>query len=85
MTPLTRRSFLQSIALMLTTLSSSWAIGREGLDAAGKIHTLSLHMDRPFLGRDETLWEYQPRGVIGGARALATLSDAEVRAHYPYL
>jgi hypothetical protein len=80
----TRRSFLRSMVVTWGTLSSSWTLGREGLCAAG-IHTLSLHMDRTFLGCDDTLWAYRPRGVIGGARALAALSDTELRAHHPYL
>jgi len=81
----TRRSFLQSVAVTLSALSSSWTLAREGLSAAGKIHTLSLHMDHTFVGCDDTLWAYRPRGVIGGARALAGLSDAELRARHPYL
>jgi hypothetical protein len=82
---LTRRSFLRRIALTLSTLSSSWSVGREGLSATGRIHTLSLHMDRTFVSCEDTLWPYRPRGVFGGARALAALSETELRAQHPYL
>jgi hypothetical protein len=82
---LTRRSFLRNFALTLTALSSSWIVGRERLNPKGETHTLSLHMDRAFIGHDDTLWAYCPSGVIGGACAIAALSDTEVRAHYPYL
>jgi hypothetical protein len=42
-------------------------------------------MDRAFTGYDDTLLPYRPRGVVGGARALAALSDTELPARHPYL
>jgi hypothetical protein len=42
-------------------------------------------MDHTFFGRDDTLWAYRPRGVVGGAGALAALSDTDFRALFPYL
>jgi hypothetical protein len=81
---LTRRSLLVGLAITLSALGSSRTLAHGGIRVARRTHTLSLHMDRTFAGYDDTLSPYRPRGVIGGARALAALSDTELRARYPY-
>jgi hypothetical protein len=42
-------------------------------------------MDRPLITSDEFGEPYEPRGIVGGATALAALSVAELRAYQPYL
>lgn len=81
---LTRRSLLIGLALTLSALSGPRTLVHGGLRVARRTHTLSLHMDRAFFGYDDTLLPYLPRGVVGGARALAALSDTELRARHPY-
>ena len=81
---LTRRSLLIGLAIALSALSSSRTVAHGGIRVARRTHTLSLHMDRAFTGYDDTLLPYRPRGVIGGAREFAALSDTELRARHPY-
>jgi hypothetical protein len=42
-------------------------------------------MDRPLITTDEFGDPYEPRGIRGGATALAALSETEIRAFHPYL
>ena len=81
---LTRRSLLVGLAITLSVLSSPRTIAHTGNRVGRRPLTLSLHMDRTLIC-DERLWPYRPRGVVGGARALAGLDETELRARYPYL
>jgi hypothetical protein len=74
-----RRAFLQGVGLALGALALPWhplPIRRE---------FVSLHMDRPYVSVDSPALPYQPRGIVGGARSLATLSEPELRMRHPYL
>lgn len=41
---------------------------------------LSFHMDQPYLGRSDTCRPYHPPAGTQSARALAALSEAELRS-----
>jgi hypothetical protein len=74
-----RRSFLQGLGILLGALplTPHLSLARRAV--------LSLHMDRPVIRADSHGPPYLPRGVVGGALALSTLSEAEIRRMHPYL
>jgi hypothetical protein len=76
---MSRRIFLQGSAVALSALPFSPAL----LYAQRTV--LALHMDRPLITSDELGEPYEPRGILGGATALAALSETELRASHPYL
>lgn len=77
-TGISRRTFLKGLAVLgALALPLHFAPARRAV--------VSLHWNRPYLSVDNAALPYSPRGIVGGARALAVLSDAELRMHHPYL
>lgn len=76
---ISRRAFLQGVGLVLGALALPWHL------PPSRRAFVSLHMDRPYISVDSAALPYDPRSVVGGARALAALSDAELRMRHPYL
>jgi hypothetical protein len=76
---ISRRSLLQSLGILLSALplNPHLPLVRRAV--------LSLHMDRPVISTDAHGPPYLPRGTIGGALALSTLSEADIRRMHPYL
>jgi hypothetical protein len=78
-TRMTRRLFLQGSGVALSALALDPTL------LCARRAVLSLYMDRPLITSDGLGEPYEPRGIVGGALALAALSDAELRAYQPYL
>jgi hypothetical protein len=76
---MSRRVFLQGSGVALSALPFAPTL----LHAQRTV--LCLHMDRPLITSDRVGEPYEPRGIRGGATALAALSEAELRAYHPYL
>jgi hypothetical protein len=75
---LSRRTFLKAWGLALS------ALPLQGHLPPVRRATLFLHMDR-LLVTDTSDRPYVPRGFSDGARALAALSDADLRCLHPFL
>jgi hypothetical protein len=76
---ISRRVFLQGLGIALCALPLGPAL------IHARRASLTLHMDRLLVSVDGHDLPYEPRGIFGGARALASLSDSELRARHPYL
>ena len=78
-TPFSRRALLQGMGLVLGALVLPWQ------PLPSRRAFVALHMDRAYISVDEPALPYFPRGIRDGARALAGLSETELRMRHPYL
>lgn len=76
---ISRRALLKGAGLVLGALMLPWH------PLPSRRVFVALHMDRAYISVDDAAVPYSPRGILGGAHALAALSEAEVRMRHPYL
>jgi hypothetical protein len=77
-----RRAVLKCTGLVTGALLVPWV---RALPARIPTSTVALHMDQPFIDVMEAGLDYRPRGFLGGASPLRSLSDEEWRRLHPYL
>ena len=81
----TRRVLLQVTVASLAAWTAPAVPAAPWLLRKSPGESLSLHMDQPFLDLAGNGLGYRPCAMLGGALALSTLDETELRMRHPWL